>query len=59
MVTPHALVSHLGELTGDAFSKRPPRVRREVVQRATQYASQRVERNIWAVADATEREAGG
>jgi hypothetical protein len=58
-LTPHALVNHLSELTHAGYRERPPELRREVVQRVTHYASRRVERSIWDVADATEREAGG
>lgn len=58
-VTPLALAKHLGRLSSEQYGRRPTRVRREVVQRVTQYASRRVERSFSAEMDDAEREVGG
>jgi hypothetical protein len=56
--TPFALAKHLTALVRPV-APRGPRVRREVVQRVTQYASKRVERSFSELIDDAEREAGG
>ena len=59
VVTPHALVNHFGELVSDQHARRPTRLKRERVQRVTQYASQRVERDWSVIVNDADRDAGG
>jgi hypothetical protein len=56
--TPKALANHLTALVRP-LAPRAPKVRREVVQRVTQYGSRRVERPFGELIDDAEREVGG